>query len=408
MDIRDDETLHDSSNRETFVSLTGYLGTEFLAKILSFLWFDDHAIIALASTALLEVVQSESLATYMLQRLLEYLNQPLRSSRISFNAEVRLVLRRISSWPTAVDAAALNHSQGPRNVSIVVSDHLLGNDGRVVYREKRKENRSKAYAVAISDDHFPCLPGSATCRFKNEINQGWTRPIRDLNPNSKIEPQKIIIRSMTPFTKVVQINDFEQVVTLSCIGYFESQVQSKDSILITKNDINDDNDSHQLYQLQLSIGIACALFPLRGRRAGFDKYSFGYHGDGRIYHGSRNSIKVGPSYDINDIIGCGVLYPPLGKQHGQLFYTKNGVLVAVIDIGVGGLLSLPWFPIVVRRMVSLIMMIMIIMMMMIAMRMMLITILIIMLIIMLMIICHNDGDDDDDHNIVLTVISLQI
>ena len=360
MDIRDVETLDNSTESETVTCLTGYLGTEFLAKILSFLWFDDHAVIALVSKVLSEVVQSESLATYMLQRLLEYLNQPLRSSRISFNAEIRLVLRRISSWPTAVDAAALNHSQGPRNVSIVVSDHILGNDARVVYREKRKENRSKAYAVAISDDHFPCLPGAATYRFKNEINQGWTRPIRDLNPSNKTEPQKIIIRSMTPFTKVVQVNDAEQVVTLSCIGYFESKVQSKDSILITKNDIDDDNDSHQLYQLQLSIGIACALFPLRGRRAGFDKYSFGYHGDGRIYHGSRNCIKVGPSYDINDIIGCGLLYPPLGKQHGQLFYTKNGVLIALLDIGVGGLLSLPWFPIVVSLVFSLTVMIVVI------------------------------------------------
>ena len=347
MDIRSDEAIHSASS-DMCVSLTGYLGAEYLAKILSFLWFDDHAIISLVSTALHEVVQSESLATYMLQRLLEYLNQPLRSPRISFNAEVRLALRRISSWPTAVDAAALNHSQGPRNVNIVLSDHLQGNDSRVVYREKRKENRSKAYAVAISDDHFPCLPGASTYRFKNEINQGWIRPVRDGNPNNKAETQKIIIRSMTPFTKVVQINEIEQVVTLSCVGYFESQVHPKDSTISNKDNINDDNDSHQLYQLQLSIGLACALFPLRGRRAGFDKNSFGYHGDGRIYHGSRNCVKVGPSYDIGDTVGCGVLYPPLGKQHGQLFYTKNGVLVAVMDIGVGGLLCLPWFPVVVR------------------------------------------------------------
>ena len=350
---KDKEDLRISPYGVARVSLTGYLPSEFLAKILSFLWFDDHAVISLASAALRQVAQSESLATFMLQRLLEFLDQPLRSSRISFNAEVRLVLRRISSWPTTVDAASLNHSQGPRNVNIVISDLIHGFDSRVVYREKRKENRSKAYAVAISDDHFPCLPGAASYRFKNEINQGWIRPVRDINSSNKCETQKIIIRSMTPFTKVVQINEIEQVVTLSCVGYFESQVQPKDSISMsissTKGDsINDDNDSHQLYQLQLSIGLACALFPLRGRRAGFDKNSFGYHGDGRIYHGSRNCIKVGPSYDIGDIVGCGILYPPLGKQHGQLFYTKNGLLVSVLDIGVGGLLSLPWFPIVVR------------------------------------------------------------
>jgi hypothetical protein len=347
MDLGNEDQCSGTANYDSHICLTKYLGAESLAKILSYLWFDDHSIIATVCLALHDVIQSESLATYMLQRLLEYLNQPLRSSTISFNAEVRLVLRRVSSWPAGVDAAALNHSQGPRNVSIVLSDHPSANDSRIVYHEKRKEFRSKAYAVAISDDHFPCLPSTNTYRFKNDVNQNWIRPMRDISSSTKVEPPNIIIRSMTPFTKVVQINEAEQVVTLSCVAYFESQVQPKAVTSTMDTTINDDNDSHQLYQLQLSIGLACALFPLRGRRAGFDKNSFGYHGDGRIYHGGRNCVKVGPSYDIGDTIGCGVLYPPLGKQHGQIFFTKNGVLAAVLDIGTGGLLSLPWFPVVV-------------------------------------------------------------
>ena len=346
MDLGDDEVPHNTRDDDLRVCLTRSLGAKHLSKILSYLWFDDHAVIGTVCLVLHDVIQSESLATLMLQRLLEYVNQPLRSSRISFNAEVRQVLLRVSSWPTAVDAAALIHSQGPRNVNIVLSDHLLGNDSRVVYQEKRKENRSKAYAVATSDDHFPCLPTSSTYRFKNEINQTWTRTIRDINLR---EPASIIVRSVTPFTKVVQINENEQVVTLSCVGYFESQVHPKVATSAIEISVNEDNDSHQLYQLQLSVGLASALFPLRGRRAGFDKNSFGYHGDGRIYHGSRNCIKIGPSYDIGDIVGCGVMYPPLGKQHGQIFYTKNGVLAAVLDIGIAGVLSLPWFPVVVSE-----------------------------------------------------------
>ena len=350
MDMGDNDLReNDSALSSVCFSFTSHLKSELLVNILSYLWFDDHAVIALVCVALHNITQSESLATFMLQRLLEYLNQPLRSLRISFNAEVRLVLRRVSSWPSAVDVAALNHSQGPRNVTLVLSDSILGKDSCVVYREKRKQNRSKAYAVALSDDHFPCLPSAANYRFKNETNQGWIRPVRDVNSTNKIELQNIIIRSMTPFTKIVQISETEQVVTLSCVGYFESHVQPKSAAFITDNSISDDNDSHQLYQLQLSIGLACALFPLRGRRVGFDKNSFGYHGDGRIYHGGRNCIKVGPSYDIGDTVGCGVLFPPLGKQNGQIFYTKNGFLAALLDIGAAGLLSLPWFPIVVSR-----------------------------------------------------------
>jgi hypothetical protein len=100
------------------------------------------------------------------------------------------------------------------------------------------------------------------------------------------------------------------------------------------------------YQLQLSVGVACALFPLRKRRPGFDKNSFGYHGDGRIYHGNRNSIRTAPSFAVGDTVGCGIIYPPLGKHHGKLFFTKNGVYVGALDIGVAGLLGLPWFPVV--------------------------------------------------------------
>jgi hypothetical protein len=61
---------------------------------------------------------------------------------------------------------------------------------------------------------------------------------------------------------------------------------------------------------------------------------------------------MGPTFKIGDIIGCGIIYPPLGKHCGKIFFTKNGGLVTMLDIGVGGLLGLPWFPVVVRGFVG--------------------------------------------------------
>ena len=179
----------------------------------------------------------------------------------------------------------------------------------------------------------------------------------------KAELQKVIIRSMAPFSKVVRSKELDHVLTLSCVAYFEAQIHqgssdstglsnspskpmSSASLGMSDAPLMGENNNVQPYQLQLSIGLACALFPLRKRRPGFDKNSFGYHGDGRIYHANRNSIQTAPPFAAGDVVGCGIMYPPLGKHHGKLFFTKNGVLVAVLDIGVGGLLSLPWFPVV--------------------------------------------------------------
>ena len=357
----------------TIESLTSGL----LAHVFSFLWFNEHTVVAAVDSTFREVCRSELLGKSMLQRLLFSLNQPLLGP-ITLNADIGMLLRRLSTFPTAVDTVSLNHTQGPRNINVIPSDSIHG-DQRIIYQGGRKENnRSKAFAVAVSDDHFPCLLGTfIQPRFKNEIklqNQGWVRPPKDMS-GGKAELQKVIIRSMAPFAKVVRSKESDHILTLSCVAYFEAQIHQgsadtttglshssskpKSSASLGMSDaplmgLDDPSGSNcllgnsnvQPYQLQLSIGLACALFPLRKRRPGFDKNSFGYHGDGRIYHANRNSIQTAPPFAAGDVVGCGIMYPPLGKHHGKLFFTKNGVLVAVLDIGVGGLLSLPWFPVV--------------------------------------------------------------
>ena len=169
--------------------------------------------------------------------------------------------------------------------------------------------------------------------------QVWVRPCKEAA--QKAESQRSIARTMAPFTRLIQADEYRQIATLSCIAYYECVFHFSGAM--TPTNTKEDPTGGQ----QLSIGLACALFPLRKRRPGFDNNSFGYHSDGRFYHGSRNFLQMGPTFKIGDIIGCGIIYPPLGKHCGKIFFTKNGGLVTMLDIGVGGLLGLPWFPVVV-------------------------------------------------------------
>lgn len=53
---------------------------------------------------------------------------------------------------------------------------------------------------------------------------------------------------------------------------------------------------------------------------GWDKHSYGYHGDdGHSFCSSGTGQPYGPTFTTGDIIGCGV-----DLVHNQCFYTKNG------------------------------------------------------------------------------------
>lgn len=53
---------------------------------------------------------------------------------------------------------------------------------------------------------------------------------------------------------------------------------------------------------------------------GWDKQSFGYHGDdGNSFCSSGNGQSYGPTFTTNDVIGCGV-----NLVENLCFYTKNG------------------------------------------------------------------------------------
>jgi len=71
----------------------------------------------------------------------------------------------------------------------------------------------------------------------------------------------------------------------------------------------------------VAVGIATGSFQAHSRMPGWDRQSFGYHGDdGGIFHSSGGMLKeYGPKYGPGDTVGCGVDYVSKG-----IFFTLNG------------------------------------------------------------------------------------
>jgi len=71
----------------------------------------------------------------------------------------------------------------------------------------------------------------------------------------------------------------------------------------------------------VAVGVAAKAFQYQSRMPGWDKQSYGYHGDdGGIFHSSGSMLKpFGPTYGPGDTVGCGIDYVSKG-----IFYTLNG------------------------------------------------------------------------------------
>lgn len=74
----------------------------------------------------------------------------------------------------------------------------------------------------------------------------------------------------------------------------------------------------------MGIGLTSQNFKIN-RLPGWDKHSYGYHGDdGNSFCSSSNGQPYGPTFTTGDIIGCGV-----NMVNNTCFYTKNG-----LDLGI--------------------------------------------------------------------------
>ena len=79
-----------------------------------------------------------------------------------------------------------------------------------------------------------------------------------------------------------------------------------------------------------AVGLATRSFATNGKQPGWDRRSWGYHGDdGNYYQGSGYGRRWGPRFGSGDIVGCG--YDCFLRS---IFYTLNGQFMGVEPLGI--------------------------------------------------------------------------
>ena len=80
--------------------------------------------------------------------------------------------------------------------------------------------------------------------------------------------------------------------------------------------------ANECFSATISIGFSTKIAGL-SRPVGWEPESWGYHGDdGRCFTGQNIGRHFGPSYNANDVVGCGVNF-----KENHAFFTKNGVKI---------------------------------------------------------------------------------
>merc|ERR1712129_341197 len=121
------------------------------------------------------------------------------------------------------------------------------------------------------------------------------------------------------------------------VAYYEVTLLQRDKMQEPKcpNTIARNSSAFECVAIGLSLNISIK----HRRMPGWDKYSYGYHGDdGGIFHDQGQMLRnYGPTFTSGDTVGCGIDY-----IENAIFFTHNGTFLGYAWKDVN--LNLEWFP----------------------------------------------------------------
>jgi len=80
----------------------------------------------------------------------------------------------------------------------------------------------------------------------------------------------------------------------------------------------------------LTIGLVDDKYPMNQKQPGWERDSYGYHGDdGGCFHNNGAGKAWAERFNPGDVIGCGINF----EGNGEIFWTKNGKFLGVSHIG---------------------------------------------------------------------------
>lgn len=156
-------------------------------------------------------------------------------------------------------------------------------------------------------------------------NQPLARPTEALQPRRRFSIRATICRTLSltdcqwrPFTSPFYQADKSINVTPRLVSYYEVSILAD---TLPSRDALDGITSPAVSEECVAVGLAGSKFYCTTRMPGWDRHSFGYHGDdGGFFHGSGSMrLQYGPKFGRGDTVGCGVDY-----LNNTIFFTLNG------------------------------------------------------------------------------------